>query len=54
MVKHTVRWSEQSKIDLKEIFEYIKNVEEPTVHSEKNVFLQLQPWLQQRRLQFEN
>ena len=27
MVKYTVRWSEQSKTDLKEIFEYIKNVE---------------------------
>ncbi|GHS90814.1 hypothetical protein FACS1894203_0350 [Bacteroidia bacterium] len=27
MVKHTVRWSEQSKLDLKEIFEYIKKTE---------------------------
>jgi len=27
MVKHTVRWSKQSKADLKEIFEYIKNRE---------------------------
>ena len=27
MVKLAVRWSEQSKIDLKEIFLYIKNVE---------------------------
>ena len=27
MVKYTVRWSEQSKIDLKEIFEYVRNVE---------------------------
>ena len=26
MVKFTVRWSEQSKTDLKEIFEYIKTV----------------------------
>ena len=27
MVKYTIRWSEQSKLDLKGIFEYIKNVE---------------------------
>jgi len=27
MVKHTVLWSKQSKTDLKEVFEYIKNVE---------------------------
>ena len=27
MVKYNVRWSEQSKNDLKEIFEYIKNAE---------------------------
>ena len=29
MVKYTVRWSEQSKTDLKAIFEYIKNAESP-------------------------
>ena len=27
MVMYSVRWSEQSKTDLKEIFEYIKNAE---------------------------
>ena len=27
MVEYTVRWSEQSKTDLKGIFEYLKNVE---------------------------
>jgi plasmid stabilization system protein ParE len=27
MVKHTIRWSEQSKTDLKGIFEYIKQSE---------------------------
>jgi plasmid stabilization system protein ParE len=27
VVKHTIRWSEQSKKDLKEIFEYIRNAE---------------------------
>ncbi|MCL1932996.1 MAG: type II toxin-antitoxin system RelE/ParE family toxin [Candidatus Azobacteroides sp.] len=27
MVKHTIRWSEHSKTDLKEIFEYIRNAE---------------------------
>ena len=30
MVKHTLFWSKESKIDLKEIFDYVKNVESRT------------------------